>query len=108
MLKYLEITVKTTPKEGEAVESVKIVAADDILFCESVDSTVRLYLKGANSYLSLAYKVVNEREVKGSDLVKAINNALISAAETTWTQATSKIIVPPGLEISSVSVEKVA
>lgn len=110
MLKYLEIPINGEDKEGNPFESVEIVAADDILYCVLVDEAVRLYLKGANSYLSLAYQEIKGQEgrgVKGSDIVKAINSALISAAETTWTRATSKIIVPPGLEVTAVSVEKV-
>ncbi len=107
MLKYLGITIKTESREGEVVESVKIVAADDILYCESVDNAVRLYLKGASSYIELEYKPQKGRDVEGVSLVEAINNALISAAETTWTQATSNIIVPPGLLIVSFSIKQV-
>ena len=110
MLKYLEIKVTSDPKEGEeAVSSIEMFNADEIFSCLSIDLEVRIYLKGANSYILLEYnnKIELDETTVAYDLVKAVNDALISAAETTWTRATSKVQMPYGTTVSSLEVVKV-
>lgn len=109
MLKYLEIKVTSDPKEGEeAVSSIEMFNADEIFSCLSIDLEVRIYLKGANSYILLEYlNKIEPNETVAYDLVKAVNDALISAAETTWTRATSKVQMPYGTTVSRLDVVKV-
>lgn len=106
MLKYLQITKEVEEKgTGEITYVPEIISSDDVLYCAESDGQVVIYLKGANSHIKVEYKKDSGATATGGDLVKAINNALIAAAETTWTQAVSEVNLPPGLAVENLTVK---
>ena len=90
MLKYLQITT------GDGVE---LIAADDILYCESGSSTaVKMALKGGASHILVSGTNLT------SGFAEAVHAALQVAGETNWMKTTSVVELPIGVVVTSLAV----
>tara|TARA_B100001175_G_scaffold317783_1_gene336411 strand:+ start:3316 stop:3600 length:285 start_codon:yes stop_codon:yes gene_type:complete len=90
MLKYLQITT------GDGVE---LIAADDILYCESGSSTaVKMALKGGASHILVTGTGLT------SGFAEAVHAALQVAGETNWMKTTSVVELPIGVVVTSLAV----
>lgn len=90
MLKYLEITT------GDGVE---LIAADDILYCQSGSSTAaKIALKGGSNHIAVVGVALT------SGFAEAVHAALQTAGNTNWMKVISKVELPVGVSVTSLTV----
>lgn len=90
MLKYLSI---------KTADGVELIAADDILYCESGTSTaVKIALKGGSNHILVTGTGLT------SGFAEAVHAALQVAGETNWMKTTSVVDLPSGVAVTSLVV----
>jgi len=90
MLKFLQITT------GDGVE---LIAADDILYCQSGSSTAaKIALKGGTNHIAVVGVALT------SGFAEAVHAALQVSGETSWTNTTAVVNLPGGTTVTSLTV----